>query len=238
MKLIKAQRVHASATDPLANLSVIGIFQTVEDAVTELFGKLGIDNIVMKEASSAIWVFTKSRVKRLKDIAWNEDFETSCFISAFSGAAARVDVAMRDVSGELCAYSRVELRALDLETGKIRKLSTLNVDDKIHVESPEADIEFTRFAADELCEIGQVRVKYTCIDLSRHTNNIEYVRFMLDTYSVRELETAPIKEMEAAYANQSFENDLLTIQKCKTDGKDIFVLRKGDTVIVRSEIIF
>lgn len=238
MKLIKKQKVNASATDSLANLSVIGIFQNVEDTVTELFGALGIDNITMKEKCNAIWVFTKTRTEKFKDIAWNEDFETVCFISSFTRAAVCVDIAARDTAGNLCSYSRVELRALDLETGKIRKTTTLSIDDKIQAEEPEADIEFSRFSTAELHEIGQVRVKYTCIDLSRHTNNIEYIRFILDTYSVCELETAPIKEIEVAFANQSFENDILSMQKCCLEGKDIFVMRKDNTVIVKSEIVF
>lgn len=238
MKLIKNQKVNASATDSLANLSVIGIFQTVEDAVTELFGKLGIDNIIMKEKHNAIWVFTKSRIRKLKNIAWNEDFETVSFVSSVTRATINVDIAIKNTSKELCAYSRVELRALDLETGKIRKLSTMNIEEKIQTEESETQIEFTKFNPTELQDIDQVRVNYTCIDLSRHTNNIEYIRFMLNTYSLCELEANPIKEMEVVYANQSFENDLLTIQKCELDGKDIFVLQKDDMVIVRSEIVF
>lgn len=43
--MVKNQKVGASMTDPQANLSVIGSFQIVEDAVTGLLGELGLDNI-------------------------------------------------------------------------------------------------------------------------------------------------------------------------------------------------
>lgn len=238
MKLIKNQKVCASATDSLANLSIIGIFQTVEDAVTELFGNIKIDNITMKKKSNAIWVFIKSRIRKLKDIAWNEGFETTCFISSVTKATVSVDIAIRNTSKELCAYSRVELCALDLQTGRIRKISTLGIDDEIITENPESDIAFTRFNDGELQEKGQVQVKYTGIDLSRHTNNIEYVRFMLNTYSVSELEKYPIREIEVIFVNQSFENDVLSILKRSFEGKDIFAIQRDDKTIVKSEIVF
>ena len=100
MKLIKKQKVGASITDSLANLSVIGIFQTVEDAVTELLGELKADNITMKKTDNSIWVFAKNRIKILKNIAWNEDFNTECFISSITLAAVNVDVAIKNQSEE------------------------------------------------------------------------------------------------------------------------------------------
>lgn len=238
MKLIKKQKVSASITDSLADLSVIGIFQTVEDAVTELLGELKADNITMKKADNAIWVFAKNRIKILKNIAWNEDFYTVCFISSITRATVNVDIAIKNQSEELCAYSRVEMCVLDMQTGQIKRISAVGIADRIMPEKPETDITFTRFDREELPEYGQVQVKYTNIDFSRHTNNIEYIRFMLNTYSVRELETRPIKEMEILYTNQSFEDDVLTIRRGSLEGKDVFLLQKEDKVIVRSEIVF
>lgn len=238
MKLIKNQKVDASLTDSLANLSVIGIFQIVENTVTELFGELSYDNITMKKKYNAIWVFAKTKIKILENIAWSNDFSAVCFISSMTRATISVDVAIKNKSDKLCVYSRVELCAMDLQTERIRKLSTIDIDDSFTMEKPETDIAFTRFNTGKLPECGQVQVKYTNIDFSRHTNNIEYIRFMLNTYSVQELETKPIKEMEVLYKNQSFENDLLTICKGSLGEDDIFLVQKDDRVIVRGRIAF
>lgn len=238
MKLIKKQKVSASITDSLANLSVIGIFQTVEDAVTELLGELNADNITMKEEYNAAWVFAKNRVKILENIAWNEEFHVICFISSTTRATVNVDTAIKNKSEKLCVYSRAELCALDLQSGRIRKIPVPGFDDGMITEKPETDIVFTRFHKGELPENGHVQVKYTNIDFSRHTNNIEYIRFMLDTYTVRELESRAIKEMEVSYTGQSFENDVLTIRRGSFEKKDVFMLQKEDKAVVRSEIIF
>lgn len=238
MKLTKKQKVSASTTDSLANMSVVGIYQTVEDAVTELLGELGFDNIVMKKKYDTIWVFSKSRISIFENIAWNETFYSTCFISSITHATVNVDIAIKSKSEELCAYSRVEMCALDLQTERLKRISAIGIADRIMPEKPEIDMAFTRFDRGELPEYGQVQVKYTSIDFSRHTNNIEYVRFMLNTYSVRELETRPVKEMEILYANQSFEGDVLTIHRGSLGGKDVFLLQKEAKVVARGEIVF
>lgn len=143
----------------------------------------------MKNMDNAIWVFVKNRIRILKNIAWNEDFHTICFISSITRATVDIDIAIKNRLEELCVYSRVELCALDLQSGRMKRITEIGIADRIELEKPEADIAFTRFGREELPEISRVQVKYTNIDFSRHTNNIEYIRFLLNTYSVKELET-------------------------------------------------
>lgn len=238
MKMKKKQKVGASMTDPQANLSVIGSFQIVEDAVTGLFGELGLDNITLKEKYNAAWVFAKNKIKVLGQIGWNEELNVECFLSSITRAAVNTDTAIRNKAGKLCVYSRAQLCMLDLAAERIRKVPEFDMGDGFATQKPEEDIAFARFQDRELFPTGQVRVNYTNIDFSRHTNNIEYIRFMLDTYTVRELEERPVKEMEISYTGQTYENDVLTIYRGSFGEKDIFTLQKEDKVVARSEIIF
>lgn len=238
MKLIRNKKVGASMTDSKAKLSLIGILQIEEDAIAELFGELRLDNITMKKQYGTVWVSTKNKIKMLKEIAWDEGFYTVSFISSMTRGTVHVDVAIKNMSEELCAYARVEYCMLDVQTGRLRKVSMVGIDGEAVVEKPETEIAFIRFNSTGLPENGRVQVKSTNIDFSGHTNNIEYIRFMLNTYSVQELETRPVKEIEVFYTNQSFENDVLVLCKGSFEGKDLFVLQKEDMEIVRSEIVF
>lgn len=237
MKLIKHQKISSTITDSTANLSVIGIFQITEEAVTELMGELNIDGITAKREYNAVWVFTKNKVKIVQNIAWNEECTVICFISKITHASLCIDIGIKNKLDELCSYSRVELCALDLQSGRIRKVSTVGVDDGMMAETPMADISFTRFDAEDLPETDQVKVRYANIDFAGHTNNKEYIRFMLNTYSVREMETRPVREMEVVYINQSYENDILTVRKGSFQDKDIISVQKEDKIIVKSEIV-
>ena len=132
---------------------------------------------------------------------------------------------------------RMELCALDLQSGKIRRMSTVGVDDGIPTENPEIDLSFSKFDAENLPEAAQVKINYTNIDFAGHTNNKEYIRFILDTYSVQELEERPIKEMDIVYINQTYENDVLTLQKSNGKDRDIIAIKKDGNHVVKSEIV-
>lgn len=237
MKLIKNDKVRAGMTDPAANLSVIGFFQVAEETVTELMGELKIDGITSRKEYDAVWVITKSKLKIFSNIAWNEPYTVLGFISRITRVSINIDVEIKNESGELCGCLREELCALDLQSGKVRKVSTVGVDDSITAEAPEADMSFSKFNAENLPEAEKVEVKYSSIDYAGHTNNKEYIRFILNTYSVCELEARPVKEMDIIYINQSFENDVLTVLKNSNKDRDVIAIQKDGEFIVKSEIV-
>ena len=224
-------------TDPLANLSVIGCFQIAEETVTELMGKLKIDGITVKKAYNAVWVFAKSKLKVIRNIAWNEQYTVVGFISKVTRVSIDIDVEIKNKSDELCAYLRVELCALDLQSGKIRRVSTVGVDDSIQAETPETDLSFSKFDAENLPEVAQAKIKYTNIDFEGHTNNKEYIRFALNTFSIQELAMCPIEELDIVYVNQTYENDDLTILKRSDREGAIIAIRKYDKLIAKCKIV-
>ena len=238
MGLVKRQKVAASVSDFNANLSVMGAFQIVEDVVTEYMGDLKIDGVTSKKLYNAVWVFAKTKIKFLDSIAWNSEYTVTAFISKISAVTINIDVGIKNTSNELCVYSRIELCALDTNSGRIRKVSTVGVNDSITTENPLLDISFTKkMCAEDLPIFEQVKVRFTNIDYVIHTNNKEYIRFLLNTYSVEDIRRKPIREMEIVYVNQSFENDILTIKHGNFDDKDIFVIQKEDKVIVKCEVL-
>lgn len=237
MQLTKRQKLTASFTDFKSNLSVLGAFRIAEDAITEFMGDLKIDGLTAKREYNAFWVFAKTKIKSLKNIAWGDEYALTCFISKISRVTMYIDVAIKNVSGELCVYSRTELCALDLETGRIRKVSTVGVDDTIKAEEPLTDIEFTKIEAENLTAVGEVKVGFTSLDYAVHTNNKEYVRFMMDTYSAAEMKNCSVREMEIAYLRQSYEGDVLTVRRGGSENKDVFTIEKDGQIVAQSEIL-
>ena len=236
MKLIKHDKVRAAMTDPSVNLSLIGFFQISEETVTELMGELKVDGVTAQREYNAIWVITKCKLRVFGSIAWNEEYSVTGFISKISRATLNIDVEIRNKAEKLCGCLKTEICALDLNTGKIRKTSTVGIDESFTEESPEVEMDFSKFDTENLSEADRVQVKYASIDYAGHANNKEYIRFMLDTYTVAELKERPIKEMEVIYSGQSYEGDILSV--CKKCGEsDIVAIRKDDGYIVKCEII-
>ena len=232
------QIVRASIVDTKANLSILGTYQIIQDAITELTGQYNIDNLSLKEKYNAFWVFTKTRIKFIKKLQWNEQIIVNSFISFISTAKINIDVEIIDKNNEIAVYSKTELCALDIGTQRIRKLSTVGIDESMLEDKHPVEIVFTKFVENDLPLIDKVKIKYTNIDFSHHTNNLEYIRIIMNTYSVAQVENKEIKEMEIIYSNQSFENDILDIRKASFEDKDLIILEKNSQPVVKCEITF
>ncbi len=147
-------------------------------------------------------------------------------------------MSIKNADGVLCAYSRVETCVLGLSAMRILRLQTIDAIAAVTIEKPEIDVTFTKFDCSPTERVESVRVGSTNIDMSQHTNNVEYVRFIINTYSVKELHDKPIRELEIRYINQSYENDVLTVYKQSCDAsKDVFLLKSGDKDVVKSEVL-
>ena len=200
-------------------------------------GELKIDGITIKKAYNAVWVFAKSKLKVLDKIAWNEPYIVTGFISKITRISIEIDVEIKNNSNELCAYFRTQLVALDLQSGRIRKVSTVGVNEDFKTNNPTLEMSFSKFDEDNLSEIAKIQVKYTNIDFAGHTNNKEYIHFVLDTFSTLELKNNPIEEFDIVYVNQTYENDLLSILKNSDRQGDIILIKKDDSLVAKCKIV-
>lgn len=237
MQLIKNNKLGSIYIDVSGNLSAIGAVMLVEEAVTELLGNMELDGISLERKYGAVWVYTKTRVKLLKDIKWDAPYTLTSFISRKSRAGINIDVAIENENKELCSYARVELCAIDVKELKIRRTNEVGVDDSIEAHEPWIDFSFARYTKVEYEKVDEVKIKFSNIDFMKHTNNKEYVRFIMDTYTVDELLCKPIKELEVVYYNQSYEGNILSISKTVNESSELFTVERDETIIVKAEII-
>ena len=232
----KEQIISSNFINADTKLSPLGVFQLVENAVTEGMASQHIDGLTIKRLYNAFWVFSKNKVKLLGSANWGETITIESFVSGISAAKLNVDTALKSANGQIVAYSHCEMCPLDLATGRIRRTSSVGVDGTV-VEPAQIDVEYDKLDCDNLPVVEEVTVRSTNIDCWRHANNVEYMRFIFNTYSVEELLAYPIKELEVNYVSQSFENDVLSVHKSATDNGDLFAITKSGTPIIKCKII-
>lgn len=236
MKLIKEAAVPASICDSNVKLAVKGTFDLVQDYLTEMMGELHIDGVTLRREYGCVWIFTRNRVEIDRELDWMESYTAESYISSAKGAKMTVDTVLKDKTGAICVYSRIEMCALDLKTQRIRRIRDVGINSDTHVESPEREIAFSRLKHEGLTDLETRVVKSGDIDFVQHTNNVSYVRFIMDTYSVAALRERPVRTIEVRYAGQTHEGDTLTIRKAQQDGRELFDVVLGDTVAVECEI--
>ncbi len=227
----KRGSVPASMCDAGTKLSPLALFQLEEDAVTELMARLRIDGITAMREYGAMWVFVKNTLRVLRRPAWQEEYELRSFVSAHSAARLVIDTELRAPgSGEALARARLELCALDLQSGRIRKAAEVGVAEDMPCETPLPELAFSRFPRAGFTPLESVRVRSTNLDYCSHTNNIEYLRFLLNTYRARDFLEREVRQIEIHYENQTFEDDELQLSRARDGERDHFLLTaRGST---------
>ena len=94
------------------------------------------------------------------------------------------------------------------------------------------ELSFTRFPRSSVNLLEAVKVRSTNLDYCSHTNNIEYLRFVLNTYSAKTFLEREIARIEIHYGNQTFEGDEIEIFKHSEMQTDCFSLvSNGKTAV-------
>jgi len=142
-----------------------------------------------------------------------------------------IDTLIESDEGGLLVKARTELAAIDLESSRIRKAETVDFkENMVHPVHTEG-LEFSRFPKTDMEYLETINVRSTSLDYCYHTNNIECVRFVLNTYSSEFFRSHEPVRLEIHYADQSFEGEKLDIDKYISFDDDMFsITRNGKTV--------
>ena len=222
----------ASCCGADVKLSVEGAFRIVEDMVTELMGDQHIDGVTCMREYGGMWVFVRNRIEMPEQLGWMDDYTVTSYISSFSKIRLYIDTIIERADGTVCLKSRLELCAVDLETGKIRKSETVGVGDRTPPEDTLFDISYSKEKPVKADIIDEIVVRSTDIDYCRHTNNISYVRYFMNQYRTEDLIDNPVRSIEVQYAAQTHEGDKLELYRCDTENEEAYVIELDGSKVV------
>ena len=231
MRLIKTDRLAASSCGADVKLSVEGAFRIVEDMVTELMGDQHIDGVTCMREYGGMWVFVRNRIEMPQQLGWMEEYTATSYISSFSKIRLYIDTVLQKADGSMALRSRLELCAVDLGTGKIRKSESVGVGEKTPAEEPLFEIAYTKEKPVRGDLIDEVTVRSADIDYCHHTNNVAYVRYFVDQIGVDDLIEQPVKAIEVQYAAQTHEGDRLGIYRCSSENEAYIIEKDGIKVV-------
>ncbi|MBQ6150872.1 MAG: hypothetical protein IJJ03_04380 [Mogibacterium sp.] len=231
MKLIKTDRLAASSCGADVKLSVEGAFRIVEDMVTELMGDQHIDGVTCMREYGGMWVFVRNRIEMPQPLAWMDEYTATSYISSFSKIRLYIDTVLQKEDGSIALKSRLELCAVDLETGKIRKSESVGVGEKTPAEEPMFEIAYTKEKPVRGDLIDEITVRSADIDYCHHTNNVAYVRYFVNQTGVDDLLKHPVRTIEVQYAAQTHEGDKLSVYRCSSENEAYLIEQDGAKVV-------
>jgi len=231
MKLVKTGRLAASSCGADVKFSVEGAFRLVEDMVTELMGDQHIDGVTCMREYNGMWVFVRNRIEMPQPLEWMEEYTATSYISSFSKIRLYIDTVLQKADGSVALKSRLELCAVDLETGKIRKSESVGVGEKTPAEEPVFEIAYSKEKPVRGEMIDEVTVRPADIDYCHHTNNVAYVRYFVNQIGVDDLIAKPVRAIEVQYAAQTHEGDRLSVYRCESENEAFVIEKEGAKVV-------
>lgn len=216
-KLSKNYTVVVSACDNNAQLSFTGIFNLFMDLATEHASILGVGSDALGE-KNCFWVATKTKIRISRRPYMLEKVVASTWPEKPKNIRYNRYYTVCDESGVI-VEGKTEWTILDMESGRPKKAADVYPQELEHPEDKVCDVPFERISADftDCEEIARHTAVSQDIDLSKHMNNVAYIRAVLSAFSTKEIETMGIKEIEVAYRSQCFEGEVLSI--CKRDAE-------------------
>ena len=236
MKYVCSGRVPFSQTGVTEGFSVIGAAQIVEDSVCAFFAAFGKDNVTLSTKYNALWVFVKNKFQKRATVSWNEDITVECCFTEITKATVVVDTVVKNSKGETAIAARTELCVIDLDTQRIRRISSVDFPEDIEIYPSVTGFDFTRFPAATLREEYKFNVPSTSIDLCGHVNNVEYLRFILNATSVEKEVDSPVRETEINFVAQAREGEMLTVFGGENGVDEFYEIRSGDKVVARCKL--
>nr|MCR4562499.1 hypothetical protein [Bacilli bacterium] len=134
-----------------------------------------------------------------------------------------------------------EMVPVDFEKRKIKRISDVCFPKDAEVNGA-SDLEFSNLKVgivfEESDKVAEVVVSYVDTDVSKHNNNVSYIRYILNTFDEKFYGKSRINELEIHYEKESHEGDALSIYRKLIDGKYYFCIKNGQEETNRAYVTF
>lgn len=224
--------------DSKLQLSLINSICMVQNMMTEYFYNLKSDNMILREKNNAAWVVIKTKIHFNKNPLFNEIIKGDSFTTSIKPIRVNTETQFKNINDEILFYAKQESCVIDLDSRKIRKVNSVNYPMDIETRDSVDNTTYSKLNQDfsENDKVYEQSVYSTDIDYSKHTNNVCYVRFIINSLSCEFLENNKITDFEIHYINESKEGQNLQIYKKENNGKIEFLIKEKDREIVRASL--
>lgn len=238
--IFERERLISSAfIDSSLRLGIAEAALLMQDNLTECFSHLQCDGILYREKYNAFWVFTKMKLTFTERPRWLQSVKIATFPVSNEGMRTNINTAMYREDGMLFLAANLEACALDLTTHRPIKLASLPYPTADFPE-PVFTEPFERFGAEfsEQEHSFDETIRSQQIDMSRHMNNIEYIKCALNVFSYDFLQSHDVQSIEVHYAGESREGQILRVYRHDEANGSLIIIRESGRTVFKMKIIF
>ena len=238
MELVNELKLPSTMTDIHGRLGLVGALGLVQDNMCQFFRMLECDGFIMEPLLHCFWVVTKTNIKLFASADWLDEIIVKTYLSKKTNIRLNLttEIILKK-NNTLLAQCVQELCAMGSIDRKIRLVAdTLFPKD---IEVVDLDYAFKKINVDiETMDNRLLSIEYSNIDFCLHTNNLEYIKFMLNCYPLDFWKDKAVLEFDIQYLSESrFGNELKVYSK-KDENKCQFAIVNDGNIITKSELIY
>lgn len=210
----EATRVKSYHVDNKGKLSTVQVFNFLQEAA---FRHSVLDNFGQPDLAKLglVWMLSRIKVVFLEEAILGETIEIKSWVRSVKGALSERDFMLKS-GGKVIAKATSLWACLSIEPVKPTAIPT-QILDRMYIHD-EYDLDFR--TAKIISVQGEIdSLNYTIrtsdVDMVNHTNNVVYVRMVLDAVC----SNTRITQLDINYLLQSFEGDELVINTQSQSGQ-------------------
>lgn len=229
--------ITAEYCDYSVRLGNYQFFYLLQNAMTDGFEVIDCGNRGLGRRCNGYWAVTKTKLDIFRKPNWAEEVIVKSSFTHDGKLRIHIKTEISSLSGEVLAKGCQELCVLDRNTHRPKRLSDTCLPVGENAGEPLGKFEkFSDFR--EVNNSYEHIVRSQNIDMSRHVNNIEYIRMAMDLFSVDELCEKEVCSMEVHYIGECREGEKLICERCDRENESYLRILKDTKSAFEMKMVF
>ena len=195
---------------------ILLLFQNIADLHSK---EMGIDGETLLQKSDVFWVLTKVKLKITELPRFSDDLTIETWPLKAKGVRYDRDFKLSE-EGKTFVMGSSEWCTLDYTTHKLRRVDSVDYPQDMPFREERSGAGELLRVKESVCDADfhhSYRSSFVDIDTNKHTNNVAYLRMVLNCFSPDEFEAIKIDEFQINFLAQTFHDDEIKLYKKKTD---------------------
>ena len=211
--------VSYSEVDSFYKLRLDYIFSHFQN-IADLHSKeMGTDGEALLQKSNVFWVLTKMKLKVAELPKSSETITVETWPLKAKGVRFDRDFKLSN-KDKIFVMGSSEWCTLDYTAQKLRRVDSVAYPHDMQFREDRSGAGELIRAKESVCDTDlnhTYRSSFVDIDTNKHTNNVAYLRMILNCFTPDEFEALTIDEFQINFLSQTFYGDEIKIYKKKTD---------------------
>lgn len=211
-KLSCRYRTIYNDVDFTGRMKLSALFYYFQEAAGLHAENLGIGiNTIMKRHGVA-WVLLRMLAEVERYPVQDEEFVVETWPQTPRKLEFERDYIMRDLEGKILCRGRSVWCIIDLEKRQIKKTETIKTDYPPFITDRAIDCGMEKLRAlGSPSPAYKRRIGPSDLDFNRHINNSKYMDFIMDCFSLEELEKYEARSVQVNYLAEAFAGDTISL---------------------------